>query len=98
MASASGIGAELMRAPPELPPHAFWFGEDQARYVATVHSGAVDAILARAAIAGVTVRRIGITGGDALRIAQERPMSIDSLNERFERWLPAYMAGTLVDP
>ena len=34
MAMASGIGAEL-EAPP-LTPHAFWFGEDQARYVLTV--------------------------------------------------------------
>jgi phosphoribosylformylglycinamidine synthase len=98
MAMASGIGAELAQAPPELPPHAFWFGEDQARYVTTVHSGAVEAILARAAIAGVPVRRIGTTAGDMLAIAQERPISIDRLSERFERWLPGYMAGTLVDP
>ena len=34
MAMASGIGAELDRAP--LAAHAFWFGEDQARYVVTV--------------------------------------------------------------
>ena len=34
MAMASGIGAELDRTP--LAAHAFWFGEDQARYVLTV--------------------------------------------------------------
>src|SRR5437660_9832312 len=34
MAIASGIGAELSAAP--LAAHAFWFGEDQARYVVTV--------------------------------------------------------------
>src|SRR6185369_2631588 len=37
MAMASGIGAELDRVP--LAAHAFWFGEDQARYVVTVKPG-----------------------------------------------------------
>ncbi len=37
MAMASGIGAELEAAP--IPAHAFWFGEDQARYVLTVPAG-----------------------------------------------------------
>ncbi|MBN8920803.1 MAG: phosphoribosylformylglycinamidine synthase subunit PurL, partial [Rhizobiales bacterium] len=36
MAMASGIGARLYGAPALIPPHAFWFGEDQARYVVTV--------------------------------------------------------------
>jgi phosphoribosylformylglycinamidine synthase subunit PurL len=95
MAMASGIGTQLARAPAETPAHAFWFGEDQARYLATVHTGAVDAILARAAIAGVPVRRIGTTGGDTLSIAGERPVLVEALSELFEAWLPGYMAGTL---
>jgi phosphoribosylformylglycinamidine synthase len=78
-----------------MPAHAFWFGEDQARYLATVHAGAVDAIIARADIAGVPVRRIGTTGGEALAIAGERVVPVETLSERFEAWLPGYMAGTL---
>src|SRR5215216_118709 len=35
MAMASGIGARLYGAPVMIQPHAFWFGEDQARYVVT---------------------------------------------------------------
>jgi phosphoribosylformylglycinamidine synthase len=97
MAMASGIGAELL-ADADVPAHGFWFGEDQARYLATVHAGAVEAILARAAIAGVPIRRIGTTGGETLQIPGERPISVELLSERFEAWLPAYMAGTLVDP
>src|SRR4029079_7872868 len=31
MSMASGIGAVLHAAPDDLPAHAFWFGEDQAR-------------------------------------------------------------------
>ena len=34
MAMASGIGA-VLEAPSNVPAHAFWFGEDQARYVVT---------------------------------------------------------------
>src|SRR5262250_792261 len=36
MAIASGIGARLLPAPGAIVPHAYWFGEDQARYVVTV--------------------------------------------------------------
>ena len=95
MAIASGIGARLAHAPSSMPAPAFWFGEDQARYLATVHAGAVDAIIARADIAGVPVRRIGTTGGEALAIAGERAVPVETLSERFEAWLPGYMAGTL---
>ena len=98
MAMASGIGAQLAPAPGKIPAHAFWFGEDQGRYLVTVHSGAVDAILARAAIAGVPVRRIGTTSGETLAIADERPVLVEALSERFEAWLPDYMAGMLSDP
>ena len=37
MAMASGIGAELDDGP-AYAAHAFWFGEDQARYVVTVRA------------------------------------------------------------
>ena len=36
MAMASGIGAALDAAPDDMPAHAYWFGEDQARYLVTV--------------------------------------------------------------
>jgi phosphoribosylformylglycinamidine synthase subunit PurL len=98
MAMASGIGAVLTSEPADIPAHAFWFGEDQARYVSTVHAGAVDAIIARAAIAEVPVRRIGTTGGEVLNIPGEQSLSVEELRVRFEAWLPQYMAGTLVDP
>jgi phosphoribosylformylglycinamidine synthase len=91
MAMASGIGAELDRVP--SPAHAFWFGEDQARYLVTVAAGAAETVMARARAAGVPARQLGLTGGDALTLEGERPIPIASLRERFEGWLPAYMAG-----
>ncbi len=91
MAMASGIGAELDAAP--FAPHAFWFGEDQARYVLGVKEAAADKIAARAKAAGVPVRPLGLTGGDALTLKGERPIAVAKLRERFEGWLPAYMAA-----
>ena len=91
MAMASGIGAELETPP--IAAHAFWFGEDQARYVVTADPGKAGRILDRAKAAGVPAREIGTTGGDALAVAGERPIPVAKLRERFEGWLPAFMAG-----
>ncbi|MCC6889118.1 MAG: phosphoribosylformylglycinamidine synthase subunit PurL [Hyphomicrobiales bacterium] len=91
MAMASGMGATLSRPP--LAAHAFWFGEDQARYVVTVAPGRAPHLFQRAAAAGIPVLEIGVTGGDALVLADDGPVSVRALRDRFERWLPAFMAG-----
>jgi phosphoribosylformylglycinamidine synthase len=41
----------------------------------------------------VPCARIGTTGGEAITIAGEAPVSIASLKAGFEGWLPAYMNG-----
>jgi phosphoribosylformylglycinamidine synthase len=98
MAMASGIGADLQQALQEthagaLPPSAFWFGEDQARYVVTVRDGDAAAVLERAGSGQVPVVRIGATGGHDLLLPGERPLPVRMLSERFENWFPAYMAA-----
>ena len=95
MAIASGIGADLSAAPSDIPAHAHWFGEDQARYIVTVPASVVDAVFVRARAANVPVWVIGKTGGDALTLAGERPILVTILRTRFEEWLPTYMAGEL---
>jgi phosphoribosylformylglycinamidine synthase subunit PurL len=91
MAMASGIGADLDRAPHAA--HAFWFGEDQGRYVVTVTPSMAEKTMQRARSSGTPVRQLGFTGGDALTLQDERPILVARLRERFEGWLPAYMAG-----
>jgi phosphoribosylformylglycinamidine synthase len=91
MAMASGIGADL--DPARAPAHGFWFGEDQARYVVTVTAAQAPLVTARAQKAGVAVRNLGATGGDALTLGAERPILVKTLAQTFEGWLPAYMAG-----
>jgi phosphoribosylformylglycinamidine synthase subunit PurL len=93
MVMASSIGAALDAAPSDTAAHAFWFGEDQARYVVTVPAERAAAVIHRVLAASVPVYRIGTTGGDAIAIAGERPVAVAALAQRFEGWLPAYMAG-----
>ena len=92
MAMASGIGA-VLEAPQDIPAHAYWFGEDQGRYVMTVRGDAIKDVLDLANFGFVPVRRLGATGGKALAITGERPIAVAQLKEAFESWLPAYMAG-----
>src|SRR5207302_5441643 len=81
MAMASGIGARVEAAG---AAHAFWFGEDQARYVVTVSATRAHEIAARAAAAHVPVTRLGTTDGEALTLGAERPILVATLKERFE--------------
>jgi phosphoribosylformylglycinamidine synthase subunit PurL len=41
----------------------------------------------------VPCSRIGTTGGEAITIVGEDAVSVASLKDDFESWLPAYMAG-----
>ncbi len=93
MAMASDIGATLSAPPEDTPAHAYWFGEDQARYVVTVSGGKAETIIAAAREISIPVQKIGVTGGDALTLPGERPLSVAQLRERFEGWLPAFMSG-----
>jgi hypothetical protein len=54
---------------------------------------AVDAVTARAQAASVPVRPLGVTGGTALTLSGERSILVKAVVERFESWLPRYMAG-----
>jgi phosphoribosylformylglycinamidine synthase subunit PurL len=93
MAIAGGVGAQLLAAPASIVPHAFWFGEDQARYVVTVPEAQAGRVLAKMKGAGVPCVRVGTTGGDTMAVAGEPPLPVASLKAGFEDWSPAYMKG-----
>ncbi len=92
MAMAGGLGATI-EAPRTVLPHAFWFGEDQARYIVATAPERAEAILADAHEAGVPCRRIGETGGPTLTLGEETAILLSDLVGNFEEWLPDYMAG-----
>jgi phosphoribosylformylglycinamidine synthase len=89
MALAGGVGAVLLPADPDVAAHAFWFGEDQARYVAATSDPA--ALLAEAAAAGVPARRLGHATGDCLTLPDGTTISLARLREAHERFFPAWM-------
>jgi phosphoribosylformylglycinamidine synthase subunit PurL len=93
MAMASGIGAQVA-APENVPAHAFWFGEDQARYVITVREDDAQNVISRAAAGRVPVTTLGHTGGDAVAVSGDRPVLLSTLSRRHESWFPDYMSGT----
>ena len=45
MAMAAGIGAALDDAPDDIPAHAYWFGEDQARYLHSLQCDVIQGYL-----------------------------------------------------
>jgi phosphoribosylformylglycinamidine synthase len=86
MAMAGGVGATL-----DLPDEAaILFGEHQARYV--IATGFPAEIELRAVEAGAPVRRIGVTGGDALTTSSGA-MAVSELSAAHEGWMPGYMSG-----
>jgi phosphoribosylformylglycinamidine synthase len=90
MAMASGIGATV-GTPDGASPVAAFFGEDQGRYVVTVKSGSVQAVTERAEKAGVSVQRIGITGGAELKLGDAHAIAIADLEAAHEGWFPRFM-------
>jgi phosphoribosylformylglycinamidine synthase len=91
MAMASGTGASLLPGPDATPAHAYWFGEDQARYVLAVTDAA--ALLAAARAAGVPAASLGRSGGEALVLPGGHSISIVDLRQAHEATLPRLMGA-----
>jgi phosphoribosylformylglycinamidine synthase len=65
MALAAGTGVTI-EADDALAPSAWFFGEDQGRYLLACTDS--DAVIAAAGKAGVSARRVGETGGEVVRL------------------------------
>ena len=74
-----------------LPLHAWLFGEDQARYIVTTRRG--EELLNRAKTMGIPTAIIGTTGGAALTVTGCNAISLATLAQGHESWLPRYMGG-----
>jgi phosphoribosylformylglycinamidine synthase subunit PurL len=89
MALAGDCGVELLPSPEGVPPHGFWFGEDQARYLLAVSDA--DAVLRDAAAAGIRAARIGRTRGQNLTLPGAAAISLERLREAHEAFFPSWM-------
>lgn len=95
MAMAGGVGAMVAQPDTAVPPHAFWFGEDQARYVLTAAPGNADQVIAAAKSAGVPVAKLGETGGAALNVTGHGAISVADLRATHEAFFPNLMSAEM---
>ena len=72
-----------------VPSHAFFYGEDQARYLIATGSG--DDMLAAARAAGVPAVLLGYSGGASLVVEGLVSLPLAEIKAAHEGWLPAYM-------
>jgi phosphoribosylformylglycinamidine synthase len=93
MALAGDIGAEAGVAGTTVDATAFFFGEDQARYLIAVPLDEANRIEQDARDAGIIHAIIGKThAAGTLRIAGEGEIALSDLRKAHESWFPAYMA------
>jgi phosphoribosylformylglycinamidine synthase subunit PurL len=93
MAMLSGVGARLSTHPRDIPGHAFWFGEDQARYIVAVPDHANFTRIAESA--GIPALRLGTSGGQDLTLPDGCTISVTSLRAAHERFFPSWMDATV---
>jgi phosphoribosylformylglycinamidine synthase len=90
MALAGNIGIALNAdLPGAVVAHGFWFGEDQARYVAATKDKS--GVLQAARAAGVPALEIGNVAGTSLTVPGLVSISVGELRRANEAWLPGYM-------
>jgi phosphoribosylformylglycinamidine synthase len=92
MAMASDIGATI-DPPTGFPPIPAFFGEDQGRYLVSVREegDAIGVLKARADACGVSLLRIGMTGGAELKLGNARAIPVTELKSAHEGWFPRFM-------
>jgi phosphoribosylformylglycinamidine synthase len=91
MVLAGSVGVALAPAPPGLPAHGYWFGEDQARYVVATANPA--SLLREAAAAGLPAAVIGRAGGSGLTLPDGVTISEAMLRAAHTRFFAAWMAN-----
>ncbi len=92
MAMAGNTGARLATHPRDIPGAAFWFGEDQGRYLLAVPEAA--AVIRAAEAVGIFAIRIGTSGGQDLTLPDGGTISVPALRAEHERFLPMWLDGT----
>jgi phosphoribosylformylglycinamidine synthase II len=91
MAMKDGIGASIGQAS-LADAIAFFFGEDQARYLIAAPFAEAEKIVAEARALYIPVAELGRTGGDVLVIDDKERVSLKQLRDGYEGWFPRFMA------
>ncbi|MEO1702287.1 MAG: phosphoribosylformylglycinamidine synthase subunit PurL [Pseudomonadota bacterium] len=98
MCIAAAKGMQIAVDPQNGPVHAQLFGEDQARYVVTVHGEMARFFATTAEGAGVPFLEIGTVAGNKLALtgAVGATISVEDMHEASESWFPAYMSSQML--
>jgi phosphoribosylformylglycinamidine synthase len=83
---ASNVGIEISMKEED---HAFWFGEDQARYLIALPASAVAGITDKAKSAGVPMQEVGTFGDSDIKAFGRVVTTLATLNAASDRTLPA---------
>ncbi|WP_284947051.1 phosphoribosylformylglycinamidine synthase subunit PurL [Acidisoma cladoniae] len=90
MALAGDTGFALEDAPEGASPAAYWFGEDQSRYVLAAEDGT--GILAAARAANIPAALLGRTGGNELTLPGGLSISLGAVRDAHVRFFAEWMA------
>ena len=97
MAMASGVGMRLENRS-TVPDHAYYFGEDQARFLVGVSPDSREAVILACQGANAPVTELGEASGDALVIsgpnAELCSVALTMLRTAHEAWMPSFMGAT----
>jgi phosphoribosylformylglycinamidine synthase len=94
MAMPRGIGASVGQA--SIPGAiAFWFGEDQGRYLIAAPPAEAGKIVAEARAAMIPVAELGKTGGAEIVIDDKDRIAVARLAAAHEGWFPDFMKAEL---
>jgi phosphoribosylformylglycinamidine synthase len=93
MAVAGATGVQLDPPDRAFSEHAFWFGEEQGRYVVGTYETAT--LLAAAQTAGVPARRLGHAEGHDLTLPGLAPISVRHMAAQRDRFFSSWMDGTI---
>ncbi|MFT9100107.1 MAG: phosphoribosylformylglycinamidine synthase subunit PurL, partial [Zymomonas mobilis subsp. pomaceae] len=88
MALAGNLGVTVEAHNKDIPLHAYYFGEDQGRYLVAT-SNAV-ALVSAAEKANVSIFRLGVTGGSDI-VLDGQTVSLDRLRTAHEAFFPELM-------
>ncbi len=91
LAEGREIGATIDIPDSDVPPHAWLFGEDQARYVISAGAAQAKTIIDDAVEANIPIYFIGLSGGATLTLGGTDAISLNELQRAHEDWLPHYM-------
>lgn len=92
MCLAGGIGAVLEPYEGPLQREAYWFGEDQARYILALPAGEATNLIAEFSAIGLNSFQIGLTTGQEITIKGAAGVALETLKTAHEGYLPNLLA------